>query len=211
MARAVRIGIDFDNTIVTYDHVFLTAARARGLVPSGFSGGKKAVRDRIRLLPDGELCWQKLQGYVYGAGIRAATMIDGVEGFLERCRAEGAEVMIVSHKTEYGHFDPMRVNLRTAALEWMQAQGLFEGSRYGLSPDGVFFEGTRADKLARIASLSCTHFVDDLAEVMDDPQFPPGVARILFAQAEERNSSAPPYAVCSSWQAIEAEVFDERA
>src|SRR6266545_12572 len=87
MTRAVRIGIDFDNTIVTYDQVFLTAARERGLVDSAFSGGKKAVRDRIRLLPNGELCWQKLQGYVYGAGIGAALLIDGVAPFLRRCRA----------------------------------------------------------------------------------------------------------------------------
>ena len=38
--------------------------------------------------PDGELAWQKLQGQVYGAGIRDAALIDGVDAFLRRCRAD---------------------------------------------------------------------------------------------------------------------------
>lgn len=204
------IGIDFDNTIVTYDQVFLDAARHRGLVDGRFSGGKTAVRDHIRSRPDGELCWQKLQGHVYGAGIAAAMLIDGVAAFLRRCRAEGADVMIVSHKTEYGHFDPARVNLRDAALAWMTSRGFFDAGAYGLSRESVFFESTRAQKLARIASLGCTHFIDDLAEVLDDPTFPPNVARILFAQARDGERSAP-YPVCASWRDIEAQVFDARA
>ena len=67
----MRIGIDFDNTIITYDEVFRAAARAQGLIEPGFDGSKQAVRDAIRLLPDGELTWQKLQGQVYGKGIVA--------------------------------------------------------------------------------------------------------------------------------------------
>jgi len=45
------IGIDFDNTIITYDAVFVAAARERGLISEDFSAGKQAVRDFIRTLP----------------------------------------------------------------------------------------------------------------------------------------------------------------
>jgi hypothetical protein len=206
----MRIGIDFDNTIVTYDDVFRTWARTRGLVEHGFSGNKQAVRDFIRGLPDGELAWQQLQGQVYGQGIRDACMCEGVDGFLRRCRAEAETVFIVSHKTEFGHYDPARVNLRAAALAWMTTRGFFRPDGYGIAPENVFFEGTRAEKLARVAGLACTHFIDDLEEVLSDPQFPPGVTRILYSDQDVVGENSP-YRVCSTWRQIEQAVFDERA
>ncbi len=199
----MRIGIDFDNTLISYDAVFAAAAAARGLVPADFRGGKQVVRDTIRLRPDGEFDWQRLQGHVYGAGIADARPFPGVDAFLRRALAAGAKVLIVSHKTEYGHFDPNRVNLRDAALGWMASQGFF--ADLGLDRTDVHFAGTRAEKLARIAVLGCTLFIDDLEEVLDDPGFPAGVTRVLFS--EQAQQEAAPYKVCRSWAAIERAVF----
>ena len=128
----LRIGIDFDNTLIDYDRVFLGAARERGLVAGDFRGSKREVRDAIRLLPDGELAWQRLQGHVYGAGIGGAVMFDGADVFLRRCRVLGLDVLVVSHKTRYGHLDPARVDLREAALGWMEAHGFFDVDGFGL-------------------------------------------------------------------------------
>jgi hypothetical protein len=175
-----RIGIDFDNTIIDYDAVFLTAAKQRGLIDTTFAGGKEALRAALRQLPDGERTWQSLQGHVYGAGIAGAVMFEGVDAFLRRSRAEGHRILIVSHKTEFGHFDPARVNLRRAALDWMRARGFFREDGFGITLEGVFFETTRSEKLARIAAIGCTHFIDDLPEVLDDPAFPGNVTKILF-------------------------------
>jgi hypothetical protein len=204
MASRLRIGIDFDNTIITYDDVFRAAAAAGGLVVPSFSGNKQAVRDAIRLLPDGELAWQRLQGQVYGKGIGGATIVAGVEAFLRRCSKEGAAVVVVSHKTEYGHFDPDRVNLRRAALDWMAGQRLLGGD-HGIALAGIYFESTRAEKLARIAALSLTHFIDDLEEVLSDPDFPPHVERILFADGAQPASAS--YVSCSTWRDIERQIF----
>ena len=203
MASALRIGIDFDNTIITYDDVFCAAAKAKKLIDAGFAGNKQAVRDAIRLLPDGELAWQQLQGQVYGKGIVDAKMVEGVAAFLRRARAEGCGIVVVSHKTEYGHFDPDRVNLRSAALEWMAGQGLFDAS-HGIALANVYFESTRAEKLRRIAALSLTHFIDDLEEVLTDPDFPPDVERILFADGAP---AAAVYTRCATWPAIERQIF----
>ena len=62
-------------------------------------------------------------------------------------------VVIVSHKTEFGHHDPDRVNLRDAARDWMAAHGFFHPNGFGIAPDAVYFEATRQDKLARIRQL----------------------------------------------------------
>src|SRR5262245_26350837 len=180
----MRIGIDFDNTVITYDAVFLAAASQRGLIDASFRGNKQAVRDAIRLLPEGELAWQRQQDHVYGQGIGGASMFAGVYDFLRRCRSEGRAILIVSHKTEYGHHDPSRVNLRQAALGWMKDHGVIGTSEFAVPTESVFFEDTRADKLARIAALGCTHFIDDLEEVLTDPDFPPGVTRILFSDGK---------------------------
>ena len=202
----MRIGLDFDNTIITYDEVFRLKARERGLVGADFAGGKQAIRDAIRLLPDGELAWQQLQGQVYGKGIVGARMFEGVDSFLRRCRRENIAVAIVSHKTEYGHYDLDRINLRDAARDWMTVHGFFRDSDYAIPPENLYFEGTRHDKLERIARLGCTHFIDDLAEVLTDPGFPLGVERILFTK-DEVASKAAPYIVCPTWPHIEEEVF----
>jgi hypothetical protein len=200
----MRIGIDFDNTLIGYDDVFLAAARERGLLGAAFAGNKQAVRDAIRLLPSGEQSWQQLQGYVYGKGIADAVLLEGVDTFLRRCRAAGHEVFVVSHKTQFGHHDPERVDLRAAALDWMEARGFFAPDGFAIPRENVFFELTRADKLARIAALECAYFIDDLAEVLTDPDFPPGVYRVLFG---ERGSS-PGLVACATWQRIAQAVLD---
>ena len=201
-----RIGIDFDNTLIGYDTIFLAAARERGLLEAGFVGNKQAVRDAIRLLPEGELAWQRLQGYVYGHGIGGAVMLDGVDAFLRRCRAAGHVVFVVSHKTEFGHHDPDRVNLRAAALGWMEARGFFEPDVYAIPRNNVFFESSRADKLKRIAALNCGYFIDDLEEVLSDPDFPPGTNRVLFGAS----AASPHFSVCSDWRRIAEMVLNDQ-
>jgi len=203
----MRIGLDFDNTIISYDEVFQQAAKRMGLIDPDLQGGKKAVRDAIRLRPDGETDWQKLQGFVYGKGISAAKLVHGVDQFLTRCKAEGYPVVIVSHKTEFGHYDSDRVNLRDAALSWMESQGLLSG---GFGIEKVYFESTREEKLGRIASLGFTYFVDDLEEVLTDPGFPRSVSGLLYAEGSAVRADAP-YMICPSWRHIEEKIFDARS
>jgi hypothetical protein len=204
MSGGLRIGMDFDNTIITYDAVFLATARKWGLVAADFIGGKQAIRDTIRLLPDGELSWQMLQGQIYGKGLAQAEMIDGVDAFLRRCQKANVPVVIVSHKTEFGHHDPNRINLREAARAWMSGHGFFQASGYGIAPDAVYFENTRQEKIARIARVGCTHFIDDLEEVLSDPTFPSGIERILFSSETSASAACIAY---PTWRHIEERIF----
>jgi hypothetical protein len=204
MPPRLRIGIDFDNTIIAYDHVFCAVGKRCGLLDPEFFGGKQAVRNAIRLSPEGELGWQRLQGQVYGKGLADATVVAGFEDFLRRCGDERCVVLVVSHKTEFGHFDPDRINLRTTALDWMAAKGLFAGE-HSISPANVYFESTRAEKVGRIAALGLTHFIDDLKEVLTDPGFPPQIERILLGEGTPDANA--PYASCPTWQSIEELVF----
>jgi hypothetical protein len=207
--QLMRIGLDFDNTIIRYDGVFLQAAKDRGLLDPDFAGTKQQIRDVVRVLPDGEAKWQALQGYVYGKSIGGAKLSPGLPEFLQRAQGFGDRVLIISHKTQYGHFDPDKTDLRAAALRWIETQGLFSGRGWGLAREHVQFTSTRKEKLKRIAELDCDVFVDDLQEVLTDPDFPPSVRRILLSEIAANRDDLP-YRVCRDWSSISEVVFRDR-
>lgn len=208
--RHRRIGIDFDNTIADYDHVFNEVAREWGLVADGFEGGKGAVRQAVSRLKDGEYHWQRLQGRVYGKYMARARLIDGVASFFRHVGRVGGELFIVSHKTRFGHHDPERIDLRDAARAWMDARGFFRKDGLGMAPEALFFEETREAKVARIAELSCDCFIDDLFEVLFHPRFPHGVERYLFDPGRIGGTLVGVH-VCQDWAAIEHAVLSDEA
>jgi len=200
------VGIDFDNTIVTYDEALGRIARERGLIGGEAAQTKKEIRDQIRRLPGGEIEWQKCQALLYGSRIGEAQLIEGVVEFFQRCWEEGVKVYVVSHKTEFSRFDTTGTNLRKAALEWMAANGFFEAEGLGLSRDGVFFAATRAEKIERIRQLRCTHFIDDLEETFLEEGFPAGTVRVLY-EPSGRSALPPGMTRMKSWQEIREYFF----
>lgn len=180
MRAPVRLGLDLDGTIVLYDEVFHRHAAARLGMPPEVPVNKTAVRDWLRRQPGGEASWTELQGLVYGSLMPEAKLAPGLAEFLRAVRAAHIPVCIISHKTEFSVAGP-RVNLRAAALAWLEANRFFADDGFGLRRADVFFESARAEKLRCIAAQGCTVFVDDLEEVLTEPEFPKGVERWLYA------------------------------
>jgi hypothetical protein len=205
MADRKRIGIDLDNTLINYDQVFCTLAAERGLVDPASVHCKADVRAALRALPDGEITWQRLQGAVYGKGVGQAVLFQGADEFLLRARERGCEIFIVSHKTEFGHYDPDRVNLRIAALAWMEAQGFFRDDGFAIPSGNVRFASTRSGKIAAICELGVSIFIDDLPEVLEDGGFPAAVTGILFTGGVGAPSAYP--RVLAHWRDISDMVF----
>lgn len=201
----MRVGIDFDNTLVCYDDVFLKAALENRLLPADFAGNKTEVRDTIRQA-SGDWAWTELQAEVYGRRMAEARMIEGAAEFIAACRKSGVPVQIVSHKTQFAAADPNGADLRVVALEWMEANGFFRQDGLGLTRADVFFESTREDKCRRIAALGCTHFIDDLEEVFNEPSFPKGVHSFLLHRSEGEKPHGP-FSVMSGWSAITEAIF----
>lgn len=200
------IGLDFDNTLVEYGHAFRDLAVERGLVPESTPADKMAVRTHIWEHHD-DIEWQKLQVAVYGHSIDRGRLMDGADDFLGLCRDRGVPLCIVSHKSEYAPIDPGGVNLRQAALGWMEARGFFLpvcSGGFGFSPAEVFFESKRSEKVARINCLGCTVFVDDLPEVLDHPDLDDSVQRILF---QTRPGDAECCSLAGPWPQISDHLF----
>jgi len=192
------VGIDFDNTIVCYDSTFHLAACERGLIPPDIPVNKEQVRDYLRNIGK-EDDWTELQGYVYGACMDTVVAFVGVASCIKFLTSQRMDVFIISHKTLHP-YRGTNYNLHDAARNWLDRSGFLHES--GLDIQQVFFELTKEDKLARIATLNCTHFIDDLPEILLAAGFPVNTTRMLFApQATEKVQGVLSFA---SWDQITA-------
>jgi hypothetical protein len=192
------IGIDFDNTLVDYGPVFRAHASELGFEGAGL--GKTEIRDRLRARGEaGEIAWQRLQARVYGKGLGEAAIMDGAAEFLAACRLAGVAVTVVSHKSRYAAQDPGGINLRLAARAWLDRHCA------GIAVGDAYFEDDRACKLTRIGHLGCTHFIDDLLEVLTEETFPPGVTRLWLT--EDGAICPSGVAAAGSWRHLKRIVF----
>lgn len=194
----MRIGIDFDNTIVSYDALFHKVALEQGVIPPGTAVTKLAVRDHLRAI-DREHVWTEMQGYVYGARMDEAAMYPGVLEFFAWARARGIELAIVSHKTRHPFIGP-QYDLHGAARGWVEHH-LVDGRDRLVDPEQVYFELTRDEKIARIASIGCDCFIDDLPEIFGSEKFPAATRRFLF-DPDAHHPSFPGIEAVASWDAF---------
>jgi hypothetical protein len=215
----LRIGLDFDNTIADYDQAFPRVARLLGVVTGAES--KQSLRDELTTSPEGERTWQRIQGLVYGRYINEAQPHSGVAEFVRRARCLGHELFIISHKSEFGHFDESRTPLREAAMTWLLKNQIVGESTLSIRPSHVYFAATRSDKLSTIKALEIDVFVDDLLEVLTESGFPSIARRVWFvprAVAEEQNfrsfaeqpqvdGADTPISRASSWKQFANELF----
>lgn len=195
----MRIGVDFDNTIVCYDQVFHQVAIEKGLIPSRVHPSKESVRDNLRQQGKEEQ-WVALQGAVYGSRMQEAVPFPGSLEFFCDCRKWGVSACIISHKTQYP-VSGRQYDLHQCSREWLQNHGFLNPTLTRLSSEDVYFETTLERKLDRIRMTGCTHFVDDLADVLAHAAFPTNVTRIHF-DPDQRHQHDHSFSWTSSWKEI---------
>lgn len=178
MSDNLLIGIDFDNTIICYDLVFHEVAFKSGLIPHDLPAGKNFIRNHLRGEGKEDL-WTEMQGLVYGDKIIEAESYPGVDDFLCYCKMKNIPTCIVSHKTRHPYRGP-KYDLHEAGYRWLQAKGFLDEEKSGISSRQVYFELTKEEKIQRIVSLKCTHFIDDLPEILLADGIPGNITKILF-------------------------------
>ncbi len=178
----IHIGIDLDNTIVIYDHIFYRLALKKELITPKTQAQKPVIRAAIRHLSDGNDHWTRLQGLVYSQFMDEAVMADGIEEFFRECFLRSIKISIISHRTLYPAFGD-RINLHISARNWLKKKPFFPQF---LDEKNIIFTKKLTDKLKQIRLRKCTHFVDDLAEVLLHDKFPTGVIKILYSPKKHR-------------------------
>ncbi len=201
----MRIGVDFDNTIVCYDGLFRRLAVEKDLVPPDIPQAKNAVRDYLRQIGQ-EDRWTELQGFVYGPGMSQARLFPGAAEFFARCGRSGREVFIISHRTRYPYLGE-RYDLHAAARDFLAVHGFSDRAGIGPGEDRIHFLESKEEKVARINELGCTHFIDDLPEFLAAPGFAPGIRKILFDPNGLHSDEA--HCRVASWAEIEMLLLEE--
>jgi hypothetical protein len=183
MSVDLLIGIDFDNTIICYDQVFHKIALDAGLIPHDLPVGKNFIRNHLRRESKEDL-WTEMQGLVYGDKIIEAESYPGVNDFFAYCKLKNITTCIVSHKTKHPYRGP-KYDLHEAGYKWLQLKGFLDEGKSGMSAEHVYFELTQEEKIQRIVSLKCTHFIDDLPEILMADGIPGNIKKILFDPSED--------------------------
>jgi len=165
----MHLGIDFDNTIARYDELFHTLAVEHSLIDAAMTADKTTIRDHLRATGR-EDDWTQLQGLAYGPQITRAQPFPGVLDFFRRAAAAGIDTQIVSHKTKTPYQGKPH-DLHAAARSFLALHHIDVPAH---------LEVTKDAKLARIAALNRSHFIDDLPELLTQDDFPSGVKRLLF-------------------------------
>ena len=194
----IKLGLDFDNTIVCYDAAIALLTEELFDLPPEVPRTKLGIRDYLRA-EGREPEWTAFQGELYGPGMRHAQPFKGaIETMLELVAA-GHQQMIVSHRSRLPYAGEPH-DLHAAARGWV-AERLQSTGLFGEDNDSVNFLETRQEKVACITELGCHAFLDDLPEVLSDPGFPASAVGILF---DPSGGSAIPegHRRISSWTAL---------
>ena len=167
----IKIGIDFDNTIVCYDDIFHSAALAKGYIKNDVLPQKKnnkryyTKKFRRSFLAETSIrnLWTKI--------IEAKPFVGVIDFILDLLKL-GFDVYIISHKSQYASIDKAKSkDLIAAARNWLDKYFFFNLNAKSF-PKNNIFEPSRIMKIQRISSLGCNIFIDDLLETFLDKNFP---------------------------------------
>jgi hypothetical protein len=195
------LGVDFDNTIVRYDALFHRVACELGVLAPGVAANKNAVRDYLNSTGRKDV-FTEMQGTIYGTRMAEAEGCPGAIETLTALTRAGVTIFIISHKTRTPLVGAPH-DLHAAARGWLELNGFFDPARVGLTREQVLFEVTKEAKVARIAACGCTHFVDDLPEILFHPAFPAGVERVLY-DPENHTATPGPCTRLTAWTDLPA-------
>ena len=190
----INLGIDFDNTLITYDSIFREVAIEKNLIANDFPEDKKLIRNFLREENKEDL-FTLLQGEIYGKRVSEAKQAKGMFDVLKKLNESDINLFIVSHKTKTPYLGP-KYDLHTAAKNWLEKNLFFEKGGINMSRENVYFEVTKEKKIERIKNIGCTHFIDDLPEILD--LIDSNIKKILYSPLKN-NSDDKNFLIMKDW------------
>jgi hypothetical protein len=156
----IKVGFDFDNTIINYDNLFHKISLNKKLINKEVGKTKKEVKDfLIKNYSIG--VWKNIQSEVYGKYIHLAKPNKKIIQLIKYLNNNNIEIYIISHKTKFPYVGK-KINLHKISLKWINRNVL----KKKIKRKNIYFETTERKKISRIKDLRITHFIDDLDKIL---------------------------------------------
>jgi hypothetical protein len=193
----MKIGIDFDNTIINYENVFAKLAKELNIHKNeNFIMSKVGIRDYLRSCNKEEI-WTRMQAEAYGPKIIYAKPYRGAIETLKKLKKNNTDLYIVSHKTLNPYIGPP-YNLHMYAKTWLEQYKFYDDDLFGKDKINIYFEEKKELKIKRILNCGCTHYIDDLPEILE--LLPDSIEKILFSPEAPNIESSDAYKVIRNWR-----------
>lgn len=173
-SKSIRFGFDLDNTLIDYSASVLKYCQINNLKKCD---NINELKQLLRKSNINNNAWQVAQCWLYTSGLDYANFSEGAIDFIYHLLKKNIEIYIVSHKTEFTPNFCERKNLRDSAVTWLKNSEIVN-----VLPDfkNLYFESTRQEKIAQINRLNLDFFVDDLFEVLNDPNLAKSISKYLI-------------------------------
>lgn len=159
----MKIGIDFDNTIICYDKVFKKLSSEQKLFPRNLKKKQKIKQYIIKMYS--EKFWTFLQSLIYGEEIESAEPFPSVKKTLLNLKKKH-DLYLVSHKSKFPYLGK-RINLIEKSIIWLKKNKFIGCKNYIFMSKNIFFEKSIKSKVDRITKIKCDIFIDDLKILLD--------------------------------------------
>jgi hypothetical protein len=194
----MRIGFDFDNTIVDYDLVFTQIANELNL--EYLDSPKNSIKKYYEVELGQPNSWKKIQFKVYCELISKITPSEKFITFLNWLIDNKHDIFIVSHKTQNIKINNKNLNLRQPAKKWIEKNiPIFNKER-------IFFESSAIEKIRKIKSLNLDFFVDDLITILNHRQFPLITKKILYNSSLHKLNKIY---IASNWDEVKKYIIEK--
>ena len=161
-----KFGFDLDNTLINYTDAAQAYSRLNNLE---MCKDIISLRSLLNLNDPTGRKWQEAQSWIYTEGLSFAYPNSGAKELCSYLKSNNYELQIVSHKTTHTPDFCGKKPLQNLATKWIRDSEL---SGYFLNEKVIHYEVTRVNKVKKIKALNLNYFVDDLAEVFLEPEYP---------------------------------------
>jgi hypothetical protein len=193
-----KIGLDLDNTIITYDKLIFKLAKEKYSISKRFVNKEKDFLKKEIIKKKGNKEWTAFQGLVYGKYILRAKLSDNFYNTISKIKSF-YDLYIISHKTKWSKIG-IKINLRNAAKKFLKKNKIAYCKNSLIKNKNIFFENTEQEKIKKITNLKINYFIDDLIKVL--LKLPKRINKINFNLKKRKN-----FLTINDWQELETIIF----
>jgi hypothetical protein len=193
-----KIGLDLDNTIISYDKLIFQIAKKKYLFSNKFKNKNKDFFKKEIIKKKNEKEWTSFQSLIYGKYINRAKITKNFYDSIFHIK-NLYDFHIVSHKTKWSK-EGKKINLIRSAKEFLRRNHISFCKNSLIKKENIYFEDTIKKKIKRINKLGLNFYIDDLKKILT--KLPKKIHKIYFNKEIDKK-----ILTINDWQYLQTIIF----